>query len=114
MTKRLLEFPHQAEHIAQLALHREWAFGALFASGDGHVVEAFASLRKKESVGVFQGQITRECGIWNDVAIAQLRQNHFERLAESVENANRVLQRNDGGVRGIGPPFCNCEGESRL
>ena len=91
----LFQFSELAQHIAQLALHGERAFGALPAAGHGHVVEAFARLREKERIGIFQRQLAGESGIGNDVAIAQFGKNDFQRSAKSVEHANRILQRDD-------------------
>src|SRR5580704_3976449 len=66
------------ENFAELALHRKRAFGALFAAGDGHVVEAFSGLREEERVGILEGESTRRLGTGNNVAIAQLRENYLE------------------------------------
>ena len=78
-------------------------------------MEALASLREKERVGAGKRQFTRDGGIGDDVAIAQLGQNHFERLAESVKHANRVLQWQDGIVeRSIVMAFIGDERELGL
>ena len=44
VTQSLFEFVQQSQHVAQLALHRKWTFSALLASGDGHVMKAFARM----------------------------------------------------------------------
>ena len=90
------QFAHLEQHVAQFALHRERTLAALLAAGDGHVVEALARLREEERVGIFQRQLAADFGVGNDVAVAQLGQNHFQRLAEAIEHANAVLQRNHG------------------
>ena len=90
------EFAHLQQDVAQLALHGERSLAALLAAGDGHVVEALARLREEEGVGIFQRQAAADFGIGNNVAVAKLRQNHFQRLAESVEDTNAVLERNHG------------------
>jgi hypothetical protein len=72
-----------AQNFAQFALHRKRALGALLASGDGDVVEAFAGLREEESVRIFEGKAARYVGSGNDVAVAQLGQNDFQRLCQS-------------------------------
>jgi hypothetical protein len=51
-----------AQDFAQLALHRERAFGALLASGDGDVVEAFAGLGEEKRVRIFECQAARDVG----------------------------------------------------
>ena len=54
-----------AQDFAQFALHRQRAFGALLAAGDGDVVKAFARLRKEERVGIF------ECETAGDVRLRE-------------------------------------------
>ena len=71
-TQGNLQLSQVAHYLSQLALHGEWTLGTLFASGYGNVVEAFARLREEEGLWIFQRQIPRQRGIWNDVAIAQL------------------------------------------
>ncbi len=85
------QFRHLPQHVAQFALHRERPLAALLAAGNHHIVETLAGLRKEESVRVFQGKRAADAGIGNDIAVAQLRQNHFQRLAKAVEHANAVL-----------------------
>src|ERR1700733_1505922 len=46
-----LKFFEQPQHVTQLALHRQRSLAALLTAGDGHVVEAFSSLREKKRVG---------------------------------------------------------------
>ena len=46
-----------AQYFAQFALHGKRPFGALFASGDGDVVETFAGLREEERVRIFKRQV---------------------------------------------------------
>ena len=84
-----------AEDFAQFTLHREWAFRALFASGNGDVVEALAGLGKEEGVGIFESQAAGHVGFGNDVAVAQLGQDDFQRFAEAIQHADCVFQGND-------------------
>ncbi len=90
-----LEIIELAENFTQLALHRQRAFGALFATSNGHVVEALAGLGEKERIRIFQCQTTSHVRFGNDVAVAEFGQDHFQRFAEAVEHSNGVLQRND-------------------
>ena len=83
MAQRLFQFSELAQHIAQLALHRERPFRALLAAGHGHVVEALTGLRKKERIGIFQRQLAGEGGIGNDVAVAQLGQDDFRAIGQT-------------------------------
>ncbi len=83
-----LQLFEQAQHVAQLALHRERPLAALLAARHGHVVETFPGLGEKKSVRTGERKLTRYSRVRHDVAIAQLRQNHFERFAESVQDAN--------------------------
>ena len=71
------------KNFAEFALHRKRAFGALFATGDRHVVEAFSRLREEECVGVFERESTRGVGAGNDVAVAQLRENRLPGIFRS-------------------------------
>ena len=96
MAQRLFQISELAQNVAQFALHRKRAFGALLASGDGHVVEAFTGLREEERIGIFQRQLAGKGGIGNDVAVAQLGQDDFERSPKPVEHANRIFQRTIG------------------
>ena len=82
-----------SHHVAQFALERKRSLAALLAAGHGHVVEALAALREEECVGIFQRQFAADGWIGNDVAVAKLRQHHFQRLAEAVEHADAVLHR---------------------
>ena len=93
--KRALQIFQLAQHIAQFALHGKRPFGALFAAGDGDVVKAFPGLREEKRIRIFQRQSPRHVRIGHDVAIAQLRQNHFQRLAKAIQHADRVLQRHN-------------------
>ena len=52
-------------------------------------------LSEEKRVRTGERELARHRGIGHDVSVAQLGQNHFERLAESVQHANRVLQRKD-------------------
>ena len=115
MAQPLLQFSQLAQHIAQLALHGERAFRALLAAGHGHVVEAFARLREKERIGIFQSQLAGEGGIGNDVAVAQFGQDDFQRPAKAVEHADGILQRDDRpfGLQMV-RVFVDREGELRL
>ncbi len=110
-----LELVHLDQHVAQLALHRERALAALFAAGDRHIVEALARLRQEKRVGIVQRQVAADLGVRNDVAVAQLGQNHFQRLAEAVEDADAILQRHHGvAVRNVICCFIELEREPRL
>src|ERR1039457_5449282 len=93
-----LQLFEQAQHVAQLALHRKRSLAALSAAGDGDVMKALAGLREKESIRAGEREFTRYGRVGHDVSITQLRQNYFQRLAKYVEHANRVLQREDGVV----------------
>src|ERR1017187_6442003 len=93
-----LQLFEQAQHVAQLALHRKRSLAALFAAGDGDIMEALAGLREKERIRAGEREFTRYGRVGHDVSVTQLRQNYFQRLAKSVEHANRVLQREDGVV----------------
>ena len=78
----------------------------MLAPGDGHVVETFPGLGEKESVRRGERELARRRRIGHDVTIPKLRQDHFERLTESVQHANRVLQRDDRIVeRGVVQAF---------
>src|SRR5213075_3157352 len=57
VTQAALQVFHVALHFAQVTLHRQWTFAALLSAGHGDVVEAFATLREEESVGILQGEI---------------------------------------------------------
>src|SRR5262249_54489288 len=104
-----------AQHLAELALHRQWTFAALLASGDGDIVEALAGLREKEGIGVLQSQIAAHIRIGDDEAVSQLRQNHLERVAEAIQYANAVLQRNHAvAVAAVVSGCFGREGEFRL
>src|SRR6202011_549167 len=51
-------------------------------------------------------EITRGVGTRDNIAVAQLGKNYFQRFSESIENANGVFQRHDrcgwrGAVRGL-------------
>jgi len=84
-----------AEYVAQFAFHGERAFRALFAACNRHVMETFASLRQEECVGVFESQTARGIRSGNDVTVAQLRKNHFQRLSKAIENADGIFQGHD-------------------
>ena len=73
-----LQFFEQTQHVAQLALHRERSLASLLAAGDGHVVEALAALGKEERIRTGEREFARHRGIGHDVAVSQLRQDHFE------------------------------------
>ena len=104
-----------AQHLAELTLHCQWTFAALLAAGHGDVVEAFARLREEERVGVLQRQLAAHVCIRNDVAVSQLRQDHLKRLAETIQNANAVPQRNHTvAVDAVAADFFGGEGELRL
>ena len=66
---------------------------ALLAAGDRHVVEALARLRQEERIWILQRQFARQRRIRNDVSIAQLGKNHFQRLAKPVQHPDRIFQR---------------------
>src|SRR5579863_1509521 len=104
-----------AQHFAQLTLHGKWAFGALLASGDGDVVKAFAGLREEKCIGVLKRETPRDAGFRNDVAVAQLGKNDFQRFAEAIEYTDRMLERNDlcSRRRAVGR-FVEYEGELGL
>src|ERR1700683_1865820 len=89
---QLFELP---KHFAKIALHRKWSFGALFAAGNGYVMKAFSGLREEECIRILKCEPACGIGAGNDIAVAQLRQDDFERFAESIQNANRILQRHD-------------------
>src|ERR1700757_4451074 len=57
-----------AQHFPQVTLHRKWAFSALLASSHGDIVEALASLGKKERIGIFERQAASHVRFGNDVA----------------------------------------------
>ena len=61
------------------------------------------ALREEEGVRILQSQTASDVGFRNDVAVAQLGQNHFQRLAKTVQHSNGVLQRDDlsGGRRAV-------------
>ena len=62
-------------------------------------MEALARLRKEESLRIFQRQVFGKFGIGDDVTVAQLGQDHFQRLAEAIEHTNAILQRNNRSGR---------------
>ncbi len=97
VTQGAFQVVELAQDFAQLALHRKRPFGALFSASHGDIVEAFAGLRKKESIGIFEGQPARYIGFRNDVSVAQLGKNDFQRFSKSVEHANGVLEGHDLG-----------------
>ncbi len=110
-----LQFAHLQQHIAQFALHRERALAALFAAGDGHVMEALARSREEERIRIFQRERASDFGIGHDVPVAQLGQNHFQRLAKAVEYANAVLEGNNRiGVRDVMHRLVEVKRELRL
>src|SRR5208283_1818300 len=90
-----LHLAHLLEHFSQLALHGERALAALLAAGDGHVMEALARLGEEKGVWVLEGQLAAGILIGHNVAVAKLGQNYFQRLAESIEYPDAVLQRNN-------------------
>src|SRR5579862_9051135 len=100
--QRVLQFIEQPHHIAKFTLHRKRTLTALLAAGNGHVVEALPRLRQEKCIRTRQRQFAANARVRNNVAIAELRQNHFERLAKSIQNANRILKREnrvaDGSV----------------
>ena len=83
VTQATLKIIELAKHVAQLPLHRERSFGALFAAGDGDVMEAFAGLREEEGVGIFERKPARDPRLGNNVAVAKLGKNHFQRTCQS-------------------------------
>src|SRR5580692_11893155 len=88
-----LQLVQQAHYIAQFAFHRERPFGTLFATSDSYVMETLSRLRKEKCVGVRQRKLT--CGGWlgNDVAVAQFRQDDFQRSSKAIQHTNRMLER---------------------
>ena len=98
-----LEVSKNAQHFAQFALHGERAFGTLFAAGDGHVVEALAALGEEEGVGIFKRKRARVARVRDDVAVTKFGQNYFKRFAKAIQNADGVLQWEDGVVGRRGP-----------
>ena len=70
---------------------------------------------RKNASGFSSARPRATFGFWDDVTVAQLGQNHFQRFAETVEHANRVLQRDDlRGGRSAVRGFVENEGELRL
>ena len=88
-----LHIRRQPQHFAQLALHGQRTFAALLATGYGDIMEALPRTRQEECIGILQCQVATHFGIGYDVAVAQLGQDHFQRLAKSVEYSNAMLQR---------------------
>ena len=81
-------------HLGQFALERQRALCARTAAGDGDVVEGLAGGREEEGLRVGERERARRVGVGRDEALAQLGQDDLERLAEAVEHADAVLQRN--------------------
>src|SRR5690242_3178962 len=96
-----LQFRQVAHQFAQFSLHGKRSLGALLAARDRHIVEALPGLGQEEGLWVLQRQLAPQLRIGNDVAIAQLGQDDFQRFAEAVEHANAALERHNG--RGRGP-----------
>ena len=78
-----LQVFQQAQHFAKFALHRERALGALLAASDSHVVEAFSRRSEEERIGIFEREIAARARVADDVAVAKLGQDDFQRLAQS-------------------------------
>ncbi len=58
-------------------------------------MEAFAGLGEEERVRIFESQAARDVGFGDDISVAQLGQDDFQRFAKAVEHANRALERDD-------------------
>ena len=82
-------------NLGQLALEGQRTLCARTAAGDGDVVEGLAGGREEERLRVRERERARGVGVRRDEAFAQLGQDHFERLAEAVQDADAVLQRDD-------------------
>ncbi len=110
-----LQFTHLEQHLAQLALHRQRTLAALLAAGNGDVVEAFTGLREEEGIRIFQRESAAYFGVGHDVAVAEFRQDDFQRFAKAVEHTNAVLEGNDGiGVGDVMHRLVEVEGKLRL
>ena len=81
--------------FGELALEGEWALRAGAAAGDGDVVEGLAGGGEEEGVRVREREGARGVGVRRDEAFAELGQDDFERLAEAVEDADAVFERDD-------------------
>ncbi len=97
--------------FGELALEGEWTLCAGTAAGDGDVVEGLAGGREEEGVRVRERERAGGVGVRCDEALAKLGQDDFERLAEAVEDADALFERDDAfdafdvGLGGAGHAF---------
>ena len=79
----------------ELALEGERALCAGAAAGDGDVVEGLAGGGEEEGLRVGEGEGAGGVGVRRDEAFAKLGQDDFEGLAETVEDADALFERDD-------------------
>ena len=93
---RLFHFADQFEHITKLPFHGKRTLIALPSSGYSDVMEGLTGGRKVESIWIFQSKFTRKGRVRSNESAAQLGKDHFQGLAESIENLNAPGQGDDG------------------
>src|ERR1700730_5657259 len=91
----LLGLLHLLLHLDQLTLQGERTLCARTSAGDSDIMEGLARRRQEERMRVRQRQRTGGVGVRRDEALAQLRQNHFERSTEAVQYTDALLQWHD-------------------
>ena len=90
----LLGFFYLLLNLGEFALEGERALCAGTAAGDGDVVEGLAGGGEEEGVRIREGERAGGVGVRRDEAFAKLGQDDFEGLAEAVEDANALFERN--------------------
>ena len=60
-------------------------------------MKALALRRKKIGIGILRGQLLRLAGVFRQITVLELGQNRLQRPPKTVQDANRILQRNHTG-----------------